>query len=133
MSKPAEYDPLSLTIDQIVADRRGSPLLTPAWVAGEALRRLSPKEREAALVAGARLAAREGLMNHDFDGTARRRYPVNRDGETVFVLTDLLSPGEAVDLVAGLRAQASAAERHAAMIEMWRRQRWPEFAAHGVQ
>jgi hypothetical protein len=133
MNKPLpEYDPLSTIIDAIISESRALPVLTAAWVASEALRRLSAKDRDGALMRCAERAAGAGLHN-DCEGPARRRYPVSRDGELCFILTDLLSPGEAVDLVAGLRAQAAAAERHADAIEFWRRQRWPEFAAEGVQ
>jgi hypothetical protein len=133
MNKSAtEYDPLSTIIDAIIGDNRALPVLTPAWVASEALRRLSAKDRDGALMRCAERAAGAALRN-DCEGPTRRRYPVDRDAELCFVLTDLLTAGEAVDLAAGLRAQAAAASRHADAIEVWRRQRWPEFAAEGVQ
>jgi hypothetical protein len=132
MNSKTEYDPLSSIIDAIISAHRALPVLTPVWVAIEALRQLGAKDRDVTLLRCASRAASAALRN-DCDGPTRRRYPVSRDGETVYVLTDLLTAGEAVDLVAGLRAQAAAAERHADTIESWRRQRWPEFAAESVQ
>jgi hypothetical protein len=131
MNKP-EIDPLSRIVGEIAAGQRGLPLVTVPWLAAEALRRLSPKDRDAALEAAARQAAVAALSGESY-GVTCRRYPVSRDGETQYVLHDCLSAGEAIDLAHQLRAQAAAAEAHADVIEVWRRHRWPELTAEGVQ
>jgi hypothetical protein len=137
MNKPAtDRDPLAAIMAEIIAESRTLPVVTLPWLTNEALRRLNklrPGYDAAALSGAAGLLAQRALAS-EYDGEAKhRRYPVNRDGELCFVLTDLLTPGEAVDLAAGLRAQAQAAAQHADLIEFWRRQRWPEFASEGVQ
>jgi hypothetical protein len=137
MNKPAtDRDPLAAIIGEIVAESRTLPVVTMPWLTNEALRRLNrlrPGYDALALSGAAALLAQRALASEYDGGAKHRRYPVNRDGELCFVLTDLLTPGEAVDLAAGLRAQAQAAAQHADIIEMWRRQRWPEFAIEGVQ
>jgi hypothetical protein len=116
--RPSPSDPLTAAVEAIVAERRAAPFLSPGWVASEAMRLLAPGDRAAALIAGAELAARDAL-NQDYDGAHRRRYPVWREGELVFLTLDLLSPGEIVDLAHGLRAQGRAALQHADVIEAW--------------
>ena len=137
MSKPTtDPDPLSAIIDGIIGESRNLPVVTMPWLTQEALRRLNklrPGWDASALTAAASLVAQRALLSEYDDAARHRRYPVNRDGELCFVLTDLLTPGEAVDLANGLRAQAHAAAQHADLIESWRRQRWPELAREGVQ
>jgi hypothetical protein len=119
-------DPLTAAVEAVVAERFATPCLTAEWVAREALRRLSGAELRAALLTGAKLAARLALADDFAAGVGRRRYRVWRDGEACFMLMELLSQGEAVDLVVGLRAQAAAAMAHAHKIDQWRSSRWPD-------
>jgi hypothetical protein len=119
----AHSGPLIAAVEAVIAERAAMPILTSAWVAREALRRIKQANLKDALLTGAELAA-DRALNNDYAGVVRRRYRIHREGEVVHALAELLSEGEIVELIVSLRAGAAAALRHSQILGEWRERRF---------